>query len=367
MKIAVITRHAVSNYGSLLQAFATQQVLESMGYTCEIIDYIRDDETYTKHEITLLKGKAKWNNNLIKKMLYLLLRQPEAIIAGKKFAKERKIYLKTGRRYSNINELVNNKPEANVYITGSDQVWGPVENGTYDPAYCLSFTYDEDKRIAYAASFGRTEMDNALCNFFSKNLSRYNHIAVREDSAVLSLNKIGIEAKQVLDPTLLLDKDTWMKYTVPVNYGEYILVYQLHHNDKLDIYAKAVSKKMNIKLIRVSATLHQITRSGKFVWLPNVKNFLSLISNAKYMITDSFHGTAFAINFNIPFVEILPNNKTGSRNISILKMTQLTERILVDEGDYDLVSKSIDFNYANSILNTKREESIQILKSMIEE
>ena len=88
MKVAVITRHAITNYGSLLQAFATQQVIESLGHECEIIDYVREDESYTQHEKTLLARKPEWNRNPIKRAIYLALRQPESIASGKKFEAE---------------------------------------------------------------------------------------------------------------------------------------------------------------------------------------------------------------------------------------------------------------------------------------
>ena len=99
MKVAVITRHAITNYGSLLQALATQTVVENMGHCCEIIDYIRDDEHYSQHEKTILKRKPGWNNNLIKRTLYLLLRQPESVLAGKRFEKAQRKYLKLTERY----------------------------------------------------------------------------------------------------------------------------------------------------------------------------------------------------------------------------------------------------------------------------
>lgn len=83
------------------------------------------------------------------------------------------------------------------------------------------------------------------------------------------------------------------------------------------------------------------------------------------MITDSFHGTAFAINFNTPFVEVLPNNNTGTRNMSILRLTGLSNRILKDD-DVDLAMTTIDFSETNRILEKKREESIEILKHMLE-
>lgn len=367
MKIAVITRHAISNYGSLLQAIATQEIIESLGHTCEIIDYIRDDESYLKREYTLLKHKPKWNSNPLKRIAYLMLRQPESFVTGKRFAAAQKSYLKLTKRYTTNKQLAEEKPIADVYMTGSDQVWGPVENGEYDSTYCLSFTEASDTRIAYAASFGHTDMTADLKSYYKKWLERYKYIAVREDSALTILDELGIESFQVLDPTLLMDKNHWSKYIKKIKYRKYILIYQLHNDKKLGAYAKRVSEAKNLPLIRISASFHQITREGKFVWLPDLGEFLSYIMNAECMITDSFHGTAFAINFNVPFVEVLPNNNTGTRNVSILNMTGLTDRILKDENDIGIINKVIDFKEVNQILNQKRKESIDILKRMIEE
>ena len=253
-----------------------------------------------------------------------------------------------------------------MYMTGSDQVWGPVENGTYDSAYCLSFTDETDKKIAYAASFGRTEMTKDIEAFFQKWLSQYRHIGVREDSAVSLLNKMGIDSVQVLDPTLLLDSAFWSKLAKPVREKNYVLVYQLHNDKRVGVYALRVAKSLGLPLIRVSTSFHQISREGKFVWCPDIGQFLSYIKNAACMITDSFHGTAFAINFNTPFVEVLPNNKTGTRNMSILKLTGLSDRILCDDKDITLAKQKIDYSRANQIIEEKRQDSLNVLKNMIE-
>lgn len=367
MKVAVITRHAITNYGSLLQAYATQQIIEDLGYKCEIINYIRDDESYAQHEKTLLARKTEWNNNSIKRLLYLALREPESIFAGKKFEREQSEYLNLTKKYRSLEQLREDKPQADVYMTGSDQVWGPVENGAYDSSYCLSFTDDSDKRIAYAASFGRTEMTDKTRAFFQKWLSRYSHIAVREDSAVEILDEMAIPSTQVLDPTLLLGADFWRTKIKPIKEKKYILIYQLHNDNRLGAYAAKVAKRIGLPLIRISTSFHQITREGKFIYCPNIGQFLSYIINAEIMITDSFHGTAFAINFNIPFVEVLPNNKTGTRNMSILNLTGLTDRILTNENDVALAKKQIDFSRVNQLLVEKRKESINILKGIIEE
>lgn len=367
MKVAVITRHAVTNYGSLLQAMATQQVIEDLGHSCEIIDYIRKNEHYSCLEKTLVNNKVNWNNNVIKRLLYLSLRQPECIWAGKKFEKAQNKYLKTTKRYTTNEQLKKEKPIADVYVTGSDQVWGPMVDKSYDSAYCLSFTNKEDKKIAYAASFGHTEMTEERKNYYKKWLSKYKNIAVREDSAVEILQDLDIKASQVLDPTLLLDSQYWSQYCTPIAEKKYILIYQLHNDKKLGEYAKKVAKAKKLPLIRISTSLHQISREGKFKWAPELGQFLSYIKNAECMITDSFHGTAFAINFNTPFIEVLPNNKTGTRNMSILRLTKFTDRILQNPNDISLAQKPMNFTYANKVMKEKREESIKILKSMLEE
>ena len=142
-------------------------------------------------------------------------------------------------------------------------------------------------------------------------------------------------------------------------------MYQLHSDKKLGKYARKVAKEKGLPLIRVSASLHQMSREGKFVWCPDLSTFLAYIKNAECIITDSFHGTAFAINFNTPFVEVLPNNNTGTRNMSILSLTKLTEQILQDENNIALANNTVDFSYANDVIAKMRKESIARLKKMI--
>lgn len=366
MEVSIITRHAISNYGSLLQAIATENIIKSIGFDCSIIDYVRTDEKYYNQEKTLLGNKPSFNHNIFKRWVYLSLRQPESVIAGKRFAKMRKRYLNLAKTYSSLDELETDKSIADIYMTGSDQVWGPVMNGTYDSAYCLSFTNDNDRRVAFAASFGRTNFNAETEAFFKKWLSRYESIAVREDSAVELLKSWGIEAKQVIDPTLMLGEDYWSQFFKPIKEKKYILVYQIQNGKTLNEYAKAVAKKAKLPLIRVSAYLHQAVRGGKFKFCPDIGEFLSYIKNAACLITDSFHGTAFALNFNTPFVEVLPG-ETSTRNMSILRLTGLTDRVLNDEKDLVLAFKPVDFTYANEVLKQKREEGLKILSSMLGE
>lgn len=362
MDIKVITRHAPSNYGSLLQSIATITVLERLGYRCEIIDYIRKDEVGLKAVATGLENKANWSGGLLKKIVYIILRYPEEKNAERKFKKMRMKYLNLTGRCTTYNDLTG--LDADIFMTGSDQVWGPTLNGRYDEAYFLSFVKNKPK-IAYAASFGRTDFTHQILAEYGKLLSSYNEIAVREDSAIELLSKMGVKCTgQVLDPTLLLTGDEWTKFIKHDIQGKYVLVYQLHNNPVLSEYAVRFSEHVGLPLYRVSPTFHQFRRGGKFIYLPDLELFLSYIRNCTYFITDSFHGTAFALNFNRQFLEILPNNKTGSRNQSILKLTGLSDRIVTDYNDYSLAEKMIDYNVVNDILCKERQKSIDTLKGM---
>ena len=363
MDIKVITRHAPSNYGSLLQSIATITILERLGHTCEIIDYIRDDEHGLKAVITSLNGKQGWNGNLLKKLAYIAFRYPEEKTAEIKFSRMRKKYLKLTQRCRAHEDL--KQLDADVFMTGSDQVWGPTLNGQYDEAYFLSFVTGKP-RTAYAASFGRTDFTPQILAEYKKLLSTYSDIAVRENSAVDLLTQMGIPcAGQVLDPTLLLTGEEWSKRIKRNIEGKYVLVYQLHNNPVLTDYALRFARHTGLPLYRISPTFHQIRRGGKFVYLPDLDEFLSYIKNCTYFLTDSFHGTAFALNFNKQFIEILPNNKTGSRNQSILQLTGLTDRILTDFSDFSMADKVIEYTLVNNILAKERQKSIAILKSLL--
>ena len=364
-KVQVITRHTPINYGSLLQSIATQKIFEACDCQCQIIDYFRTDEEYDKIERTILKNKKSWNSNLFKRAVYLALRVPASVHAGNKFRAMQKKYLNLTERYSSNEELKNNIKEADYYVTGSDQVWGKIACGEYDTSYFLDFVKDDNKKIAFASSMGHATKTPEEEQLFVDSVRKYKHVAVREDSVVEYFKNIGIDAEQVLDPTLMVDADEWRKFEGKRPRGKYILIYQIHNDKKLGKYAKEYAKKKGLPLIRVSQNFHQIIREGQFKYVPDVSDFLSLIDNADTLITDSFHGTAFAINLNTNFVEILPNTNTGSRNQSILRLLGLSNRIVNDMNDFSLMNKNINYSDVNCIINEERNKSFEVLKRFL--
>lgn len=223
------------------------------------------------------------------------------------------------------------------------------------------------KKIAFSSSFGKMKIEETSSKKMQQYLSKYDKLAVREDSAVEFLNDMGLQADQVLDPTLLLNIEEWGNYISNKNRvkGDYVLVYQIHNDPALSKYAIEFAKKAGLPLVRVSTQLHQLMRGGKFIYLPDIGEFLSLVKNARYMVTDSFHGTAFAINFNTQFVEVLPNTGTGSRNKSILKLTGLEDRIVRNLEDFTFIDQEIDFSNANQKLESERIASKSILNELL--
>lgn len=371
MIIKVITRHGPSNYGSLLQSIATVKKIEEFGHQCEIIDYQRPDERGLNGVLTQLKAKDGFGNPL-KKLAYIAIRYPTEKFAQARFDRMRKKYLKMTSRCSSHVDL--KKISADAFITGSDQVWGPMMNGVYDSAYFLQFVGKGSRKLAYAASFGKTKFDESTVVAYKKMLSEYDKIAVREKSAVSLLEEWGLDncLGQVLDPTLLLDSKTWKDLLVSKDDSRkyanknYILVYQIHNDPKLSDYAKRIARQSGMELLRVNPYLHQKYRGGKFICCPDLGEFLALIDNASCIITDSFHGTCFAINFGKQFIEILPNNATGTRNQSILELTGLSDRILHDTDDYSLLDKVIDYGKVNELLEAERRKSLEVIRSMIQ-
>lgn len=364
MRVKVITRHAPSNYGSLLQALATVTAIEKMGHECQIIDYVRADEMGLKALLVQLRQKPCYNNNLVKRLAYILIRYPDEKWAELKFRQMRKHYLKMTQSCHCSSDL--QRLDADIFMTGSDQVWGPVADADYDGAYFLDFTKDCTKRIAYSASIGRTELPKDALEKYKEMLSRYDSIAVRENTVVDMLAQWGmINVKQVLDPVFLLSAEEWNKIIRREQKNDYVLVYQIHNDSKLNDYAIRFADKCGMPLRRVSPFMRQIGRGGRLIHLPDIREFLSLIKGCSYLITDSFHGTAFGLIFNRQFVEVLPNNKTGSRNQSILELVGLTDRILKNYDDYSFIQNRIDYGKVNDVLNKERGKSLNILRNML--
>lgn len=362
--ICFITRHAIVNYGSFLQTYATQKIFEDFGLDTVVLDYVREDEEY--HNVTelLLRKSKKWNKNFWLRCIYRIVQWPDHYICGKAFEKMRNKYLNLSNRITDIDKDIDKIPVADIYCTGSDQVWGEIAQDDVDSMYFLEFAPMNARKIALSASFGKDKYSKDRVAKFKDLLQKYDYITVREDSAVKLVNQVGYGATQILDPTMIFGKELWKELLVPIRDSKYVLLYQLNANPAMDNYARLFAEKGGLKLIRISIEAHNSMRTGKFKWCLSPFEFLSYIANAEYMITDSFHGTAFSIMFNRQFVEILPREKIA-RNMSILKQFGLEDRILENFSDFSYLNQKIDYKFVNTQLEKLRKEALVQIENMI--
>lgn len=367
-KISVITLHNIKNYGSALQTYATQFVMESLGFSAEFVDYFRKDVGDANLLLNnALQQTTKWNRNPLMRYVFKIVKKPtfEKLVAV--FDRFQKKYIhKTPSAYYSFEELCSDPPKADVYCTGSDQVWNSLWNRGIEKAYFLEYAPVGAPRISFAASIGKNKLDDWEIDETRDMLSKYDAISVREQRAVEILNDIGISgAVHVLDPTLMLTKKDWLKLACSrIIAKPYLLLYQLNDNAEMDDYAEKMAKKFHLKLIRLTLGYDNFLKSGKCICLPEVEGFLSLFIYADYVVTDSFHGTAFSLNLNKPLSVFYPD-RFSSRLQSILDLTGQLDRVVTDSKDLALFKKPIGFDRVNEILAQEREKTQQFLQKAL--
>lgn len=354
MKASVITLHAVLNYGSVLQTYATQKLFEKHGFETEIVDYRRDAVMQTSLKSILLNKE------------YGLVYKAKLILMLPSSKKSRKIFDGFFKRNVNLTDICYREDadfekypiDADVYCTGSDQVWNTGWHNEIPKPFYLTYAPDDKRIIAFSASFGKEALDDWEKAGTKELLDRYDYISVREKSAVGIVEDLGIkDCEHVLDPTLAINPQTWYDLAAErVVKEKYILVYQLNNNVKFDEYAERLAKEKNLKLIRLCTRYDQLRKTGNGVVLPTVEQFLALFRDAECVITDSFHATSFSLIFNKKFINIFPE-LYSTRLASILELTGLEERKLTDFSDFSLFDKEIAYTGVKDILNIEREKT----------
>lgn len=379
MRIGIITILKVNNYGAELQAYATQAVLKGMGYDAEIIDYLfykNPGYVNTPHSAPLFhfpfkKRIAEYLYPVICKLKNALNR--DALKRREiRFAEFHKKNSSLSSTYKSIDELYAANLNYDVFLTGSDQVWNPGIYSSLSP-YFLDFAPRGHRRVAYASSFGVSKIPVYAQKIYAKYLQTYHAIGVREKNAVeLVKNIANKDAQWVLDPTMLLNADEWLKVSSPIETFKepYILLYELTPCRYIRQLAEHIRSLQRWKIVRIckNASIEDKDPSIMNIIDAGPSEFLDLFSKASLVITNSFHGTAFSINFSRPFYTILPLRKqNNSRQRSLLELFGLTKRLLVEGDDFPEENDlTIDYTNVNEILELERKKSIHFLKDAID-
>lgn len=364
-KVGIITFHAAHNYGSTLQAYALQQVVLSMGYDCEIINFrnIVQKEMYMP---IFMRG------TLYGKCVRFIIQAPYALGILKKyrlferFLKEDLIL--SYNEYTTLKDLENADFNFDYYISGSDQIWN-VESWDFSYAYFLPFV-KSGKRIAYAPSMGPgLSMDK--CGDINKVtifLKKYDAIGMREAAGAKYIERIYKRpVATVLDPTLLLDSNGYDKLisNKPLIKGEYIFIYTPRFNERVYEMAYKLGKKYNQKVVlsqghRTKEEMLKWGRKFKIYAAVGPKEFLNLCKNASIICCDSFHAVVFSILFKKCFFVL--DGMRDNRISNLLQITNLQNRSFTLSDNYLTAPLHIDYTNALNHLDTERQESLDWLK-----
>ncbi len=326
MKIGILTFWwSNDNYGQLLQCYALQKYLRDAGHDAFLIRYdSRNDFIRTPFILRCLKAL---NPVLLCKFLRHKIQYK---INSKKLLEESKIndrhfddfrvkyIVQSENVYTSYNQLKENPPEADVYIVGSDQVWNFYEHRLNQcrnlvHAYFLDFGSKQTKRISYAASWSCSDLRPDIFEEISPLLKKFDYVSVREKSGINLCRKCGYDTAEFrCDPTLLLLAEDY-RSMYKENYGtskrknSYLFLYMLNNTCDFDIqkvYEFAACKNLEVVYVTGNGKIDRYEKT--FVTIPQ---WLSLIDNAEYVVTNSFHCCVFSLLFEKKF-GVVPLTKT---------------------------------------------------------
>lgn len=365
MKIGLVTIYQVPNYGSVLQAYATQFLLERMGAECKIIKYKYPNEWH-------------WNHGA---------RKPQGLKAFiRKFipAKKTKVLQRFRNEYFNFTSLFRNLKELeqanwdsfDAFVVGSDQVW----NARFvlgDSVFMLSFAPEGKPRYSLASSFALKSLPEQFRKKYHRELSQFSALSVRERNGVGIINqelKINQPISVILDPTLLLSKKDWMQAIPRSTFKKrrpYILFYMWTYafEPRPYIYdvVKHFQQKMDCDIIALegytaydACGLRMENKSCS-----TIEEFIDIFANADMVVTSSFHGTAFAMNFGIPLISIVPDGNGDDRQTTLLQSLNCDQCAIKIGSDISQINPFYNIEDAQNRLEKQREQNLNWIKCNI--
>lgn len=354
MIIKTITCHNVYNYGASLQAHALMYYLKKLGNDVEIIDYM---PLYIRKNLSLWAIGPRWNRNLLIKLAFYAYVVPIRLLQYKtrqKFAIYNRKYFKLTRRYNSIEELNSDPPQADLFFCGSDQIWNTKINNGLDPAFYCDFTKEKCIKASYAASFSISVLPKEDKQFVKNELGKLDFISVREKSGLNILENLGFtNGIVVVDPVFLKSKEDWLNMCYKPKYSSYILVYDQENNATIKEIAQHLSVEEKKKIVAFKDLYPRNYAHYQEKYTDPI-DFISLITYADVVITNSFHCMAFSLIMNKNFF-VVPrtHQKVNSRMKDFLDYLHISDRIITAKSDIGK-SKKINYLHVNSAIESLR-------------
>lgn len=348
MKVGILTFHGAHNYGAMLQTYALKLTCEKMGYQAVVIDY---NPEYIRRQYAYFSIRRNIKGDLCK-----ALNLCGNISKYKKFEAFKNTY------FDLIS--IDNDEEFDAVLYGSDQIWNPNISGNFDGIFFGKNNIKVKRHIAYAASLGKLSLSDEEKKEFVLLSSNMDAISLREETAKEILQPLCKQRIDItLDPTLLTEKKDWEKIAIyPKTEKSYILVYEVTMFPETMETAKELSKRTGLPIVRIMYSRTRLKYGYKTLNGLGPKEFVGWFKNATYIVTSSFHGTAFSLIFEKNFYTI-PHSSYASRMTDLLYKLKLNERLVKSLPD-----RIEDINYENVryLLSQEKEKSLFYIKESID-
>lgn len=352
-KTGILTFHNALSYGAALQAYALQQFLNRCGVENDIIDYRCDfiEKNYKKL-IRIVKGKEL--KSFVGSLVQMGNKRKSLALSAAFRQKHMKLSRSVER--ADLPQLVG---EYDRFVAGSDQVWSPDCAG-FDKTYFLDFAKPGQK-YSYAASLGCPKIPEDKREAYRQLLSDFNSLSLREESGAEQMRSLGFDARVDIDPTLLLSAKEWDGVCAePVYKQPYIFLFSVHKPRKMIAYAAQLGREKGLPVYYLN-NKHLPTKGIRFAKPVGADGFVSLIKNAEYVVTNSFHGSVFAILYHKKFVmEHETQVRRNNRSEELLRVLKIENRE-IGEGLNPLPDEEIDWKTVDEILEVQRQRAAEYI------
>lgn len=364
MKIGILTYHRAENYGAMLQAYALKTYLQTLGHDVSFVDYW---PKYHSDYFRIFPWQQIKARKLLSKVGYtvkLCLWVFPRYMRKSRFQRFMRERLNVSSKIGYVSDDKTEQYDAVVY--GSDQIWRKQNLGgvSFDAWYFGSKNVNTSKKIAYAGSMGALQLTNEDTAYVKKMMLNFHSLSVREKDLQLFLSDLGISSSLVTDPVFLLSKDYWAKLSKNSNVkkGRYILFYHLLNTPESTQFAEKLSRQTGLPIREVTKIMSFNHIGSRYIYSASVEDFLSLIKNAEYVVSNSFHGVAMSIIFEKQFFAVGMGNR-ANRVVSLLGALGIDDRYRGSELTFP--EQQIDYVKVRERLQTMKKYSEDYLRNSI--
>lgn len=361
MKAGIITFANAHNYGALLQAYASQKYLEKLGVEAHVINFRPDaiDDVYRLYKAKPTKSKIRKYFRKAKAYINTHTKNKWKIERHENFETFINSTLNVTEAYKTHKALKKAELDYDILFAGSDQIWNTDLTKGFEPAYFLDFGKKEAVRVAYAASLGREDIDREYEKEYRKYLKNFNYISVREKRMVSVFQPLTKkEVVVTVDPTLLIDKEDYDNLKLESKYQneEYIYVHFIGKDEKVIEIAEEMSKKTGLPVLH-NWPERIFEKELDWHYCERPEQIISVVENAKMVVSNSFHLTVLSIIYHKSFITI-PHKKRPERMVNLLQMVDLEKHLVEDirimPEEEELI---IDWNHVDARIEQNRKQS----------